>query len=64
MKHYRVAQRWAGWFGGYGNDGDLTLWFNSRTEGGWELRTMEIETRWWLLCVPRKKIIAVFERTE
>jgi hypothetical protein len=64
---YVVESKWAGWFGGFGSEGDIARILNRRAAQGYRLVSTKSEWRlWWLLIIPcwRVKLLFFFERAQ
>lgn len=61
MEHM-IISRWAGWWGGWGSESDLSKVINQRAAEGWTLRDTEASIFGWFWIIPRHKLLMVFER--
>ena len=59
---YKVVSRWCGWWGGFGPDEAIARCIEQETAGGWRLTSTASAARLWLWCIPRPRVLFVFER--
>ena len=59
---YKAVSRWCGWWGGFGSDQAITRRIEQETPGGWRLVSTASAVRFWLWCIPRPRVMFVFER--
>lgn len=59
---YLVESKWTGWFGGWGSESDIAAGMTRRSGEGWRLVSTKTERSAWMWCLPRIKLLMVFER--
>ncbi len=59
---YMVVSRWAGFWGGWGSEGDLGEVINTHAGQGWKLKDTEASIFAWFWFIPRHKVLMIFER--
>jgi hypothetical protein len=59
---YTVDSKWTGWVGGWGSEGDIAEVLNRRAAQGWRLTRTESQRCMWNWCLPRIKLLLIFER--
>ena len=62
MYEYNVRSKWAGWFGGWGSEGDVAAIMDETATHGWRLVRTESIHALWFWFIPRPKLLFVFER--
>ena len=61
---YTVVSKWCGWFGGWGSESDVAQIMNGLARQGWRLLRTDVAFCAWWLCLPRKKLLMVFQREQ
>lgn len=59
---YIVESKWTGWFGGWGSETDIASIMTLRSTTGWRLVRTESKPFAWFWCIPRVKLLMVWER--
>ena len=59
---YLASSKWCGWWGGWGSENDIARHIEAQAAGGYRLVRTESRTSWWFFCIPRPKMLFIFER--
>ena len=59
---YHLEQWWTGFWGGWGNTGELQERINNLAAQGFRVVDFESTRALWFWLVPRPKLLIVFER--
>ncbi len=62
MLEYNVISKWSGWWGGWGSESDIIGLLNAEAAEGWQLVRSESLRLFWWWCIPRPKVLLIFER--
>jgi hypothetical protein len=60
---YVVESKWCGiLLGGFGSENDIATIVNRRHSQGYRLASTKMSIAWWMMFIPRHKLLMFFER--
>ena len=59
---YKVTSKWCGFFGGWGSESDIAAHMEAAAQTGYRLVRTESQRAWWYWCLPRNKMLFIYER--